>query len=234
MANTQNEEQQGQVDQVEEMDLQIGRAEQFVETNQNIIFIVLGAIILIIVGIWGYSKFIKGPKEVNAASQMHMAELYMQVDSINLALNGDGNYPGFLNIIDNYSGSSAANNAKFFAAACYMRLGQYDQAIKMLNDFSTSDPILEPESIGLMGDAYMEKGEISKAQDYYKKAVSKAKDNSLLAPIYLKKLGTAYEKEQKWADALNVYESIKSDYPNSNEGAIVDKYIQAMKIKLGK
>ncbi|MCQ2252778.1 MAG: tetratricopeptide repeat protein [Bacteroidales bacterium] len=233
MANTQNEEQQGQLDQVE-MDLQIGKAEQFVETNQNTIFIVLGAVILIIIGIWGYNKYVKAPKEVNAAAQMHMAELYFENDSINLALNGDGNYPGFLNIIDNYSSTDAANNAKFYAAACYMRLGQFDQAIKMLGDFSTSDPMLEPESIGLMGDAYMEKGETAKAVDLYKKAADKAKGNNLLAPIFLKKLGTAFEKDQKWEDALKIYETIKKDYPTSNEGALADKFIQAMKIKLGK
>jgi len=233
MANTQNEEQQGLQDQVE-MDVQIGKAEQFVENNRNMILIVLGAIILVVLGIWGYNKYVKGPKEQNAAAQMHMAELYLENDSVSLALNGDGNFPGFLQIIDNYSGSAAANNAKFLAAACYMRLGQFDNAIKMLDGFSSSDPMLEPESIGLKGDAYMEKGETSKAEDLYKKAADKAKGNNLIAPIYLKKLGTAYEKEQKYAEALKAYETIKADYPTSNEGVIIDKYIQAMNIKLGK
>jgi tetratricopeptide (TPR) repeat protein len=163
-----------------------------------------------------------------------MAEQYFERDSFNLALNGDGNYPGFLKVMSEYSGTKAANNAKYYSGVCYMHLQDFDNAIRQLEDFSSDDPMLLPVSTGLIGDAYMEKGMTDKAENYYKKAVSQAEKNTLIAPLYLQKLGVLYEKAQKLQDALTVYERIKSEYPSSNEGRNAEKYIQAVKIKLGK
>lgn len=232
MENTQNEEQQQ--DQLEVVENSLGKTEQFIEENQNKLLMGLAIVVLVILGVWAYFKFVKGPGETRAAAQMYQAELYLEADSINLALNGDANYPGFLQIIDKYSGTKAANNAKYYAGVCYMRLGQFDQAIKMLDGFSSSDPMLEPESKGLMGDAYMELGQTAKAMDMYNSAVKKAKGNDFMAPIYLKKLAVAYEKEQKFADAIKAFEIILADYPRSQEAMEAEKNIKALKIKLGK
>jgi tetratricopeptide (TPR) repeat protein len=232
MTDTQNNE-NGQ-DQLETVESSLGRTEMFIEDNKEKLFTALAVIVLIIFGVYAYLKFIKEPKENNAAAQMFMAEQYLERDSFNLALNGDGNYPGFLKIISEYSGTKAANNAKYYAGVCYMNLQDFDSAIRQLEDFSSDDPMLSPVSTGLLGDAYMEKGMIGKAEDFYKKAVSKADKNNFTAPIYLQKLGVLYEGAQKFQDALTVYEKIKAEYPSSNEGRNADKYIQAVKIKLGK
>ncbi|MCR5455429.1 MAG: tetratricopeptide repeat protein [Bacteroidales bacterium] len=228
MANTEQNQEQDQLENVEQS---LGRAEMFVEENREKLFLVLTIIVVLILGVWAYFRFIKGPKEENAATQMHQAELYLQRDSVNWALNGDGNYPGFLQIIDNYSGTKAGNNAKYYAGACYMKLGKFDEAIKMLEDFSTSDPMLEPVSIGLTGDAYMEKGDVDKAISLYGKAVAKAGDNKFVAPLYMQKLAVAYEKQQKFTDAIGVYEKIKSNFPTSNEAREAQKMIEALKQK---
>ena len=48
-------------------------------------------------------KYLEGkglPKELE--KEMYMAELYFQKDSFNLALNGDGQYAGFLDVADDY------------------------------------------------------------------------------------------------------------------------------------
>jgi tetratricopeptide (TPR) repeat protein len=233
MANIEEQQNQEQ-DQLENVEVTLGRAEMFIEEHREKLFLILGIIVALILGVWAYLKFIKNPKEINAAAQMHQAELYLERDSVNWALNGDGNYPGFLQIIDNYSSTKAGNNAKYYAGACYMKLGQFDQAIKMLEGFSSSDPILEPMSIGLIGDAYMEKGDVDKAISQYGKAVAKAGDNKFVAPLFMQKLAVAYEKQQKLADALSVYEKIKSNFPASTEAREAQKMIQALGQKLGK
>lgn len=233
MANTgQNQEQEQ--DQLENVESSLGRAEMFVEENRQTFLLVIGIAIAIMLGVWAYFKFVKGPKENNAAAQMHQAELYFERDSVKLALEGDGNYPGFLGIIDDYSGTKAANNAKYYSGACYIKLGQYDEAIKMLEGFSSSDPVLEPLSIGLIGDAYMEKGEIDKAVSNYSKAVGKAGENKFVAPYLMLKLAVAYEKQQKLQDALGVYEKIKANFPSSAEGREALKMIPTLSQKLGK
>ncbi len=229
-----NIEQNQEQDQLENVENSLGRAEMFVEENRDKLLLILGIAIALMLGIWAYFKFVKGPKETNAAAQMHQAELYLERDSVRLALEGDANYPGFLGIIDNYSGTKAANNAKYYAGACYMKLGQFDQAIKMLEGFSSSDPILEPMSLGLTGDAYMEKGDVDKAVSLYNKAVSKAGDNKFVAPLYMQKLAVAYEKQQKISDALGVYEKIKSNFPTSTEARDAQKMVQLLSTKLGK
>ena len=233
MANKEQNQAQEQ-DQLENVENSLGRAEMFVEENRDKFLLVIGIAVAIMLGVWAYFKFIKGPKEENASAQMHQAELYLQQDSVRLALDGDGNYPGFLSIIDNYSGTPAANNAKYYAGACYMKLGQYDEAIKMLGSFSSSDPILEPMSIGLTGDAYMEKGELDKAVSNYSKAISKAGDNKFVAPLYMLKLAVAYEKQQKNAEAYDVYKKIYSNFPSSTEAREAQKMMALLDMKLGK
>ncbi len=233
MANTEQNQEQEQ-DQLENVESSLGRAEMFVEENRQTFLLVIGIAVAIMLGVWAYFKFIKGPKETNAAAQMHQAELYLERDSVKFALEGDGNYPGFLGIIDDYSGTKAANNAKYYAGACYIKLGQYDEAIKMLEGFSSSDPMLEPLSIGLIGDAYMEKGDVDKAVSNYNKAVSKAGENKFVAPYMMLKLAVAYEKQQKLQDALNVYEKLKANFPSSAEGREALKMIPTLSQKLGK
>ena len=233
MANTEQNQEQEQ-DQLENVENTLGRAEMFVEENREKFLLVIGVAVAIMLGVWAYFKFIKGPREDNASAQMHQAELYFALDSLKTALDGDGNYPGFLGIIDDYSGTKAANNAKYYAGACYLRLGQYDEAIKMLDGFSSSDEILEPMSAGLTGDAYMEKGDVDKAASYYGKAVSKAGENKFVAPMYMLKLAVAYEKQQKLNEALSVYEKIKASFPTSTEAREAQKMIQTLGQKLGK
>lgn len=231
MANTEQNQEQ---DQLENVESTLGRAEMFVEENRQTFLLVIGIAVAIMLGVWAYFKFIKGPKEINAAAQMHQAELYLERDSVKLALNGDGNYPGFLGIIDDYSGTKAANNAKYYAGVCFLKLGQYDEAIKMLEGFSSSDEVLEPLSIGLLGDAYMEKGDTDKAASYYGKAVGKACENKFIAPYLMLKLAVAYEKQQKFQDALGVYEKIKANFPATEEGREALKMIPTLNKKLGK
>jgi len=232
MANTEQNLEQEQ-DQLEVVENSIGRTEMFIDDNKEKLLTIVGIIVLIGVGIWAYFNYYKTPREEKASSQMYQAELLLQSDSVSRALNGDANFPGFLTIIDQYSGTKAANNAKYYAGACYMKLGEFDKAIDMLDGFSTSDPVLGAMSTGLIGDAYMEKGDTDKAIKYYEKATDKAKGNTFAAPLYMQKLAVAYEKLQKFKDALAVYEQIKAKFPSSTEGRDAEKFIKAMKLKLG-
>ncbi len=55
---------------------------------------------------------------------MFMAEKYFAEDSLNLALNGDGNYSGFLQIIDDYKWSEAANLSHYYAGVIFFAPGE--------------------------------------------------------------------------------------------------------------
>ena len=159
-------------DNLQELESALTRTEQFIEDNQKIITYVVGGIILIVAGYLGFNRFYLQPKEDEALSQMFMAENYFEKDSFNLAINGDGNYLGFLDIIDDYGITKSANRAKYYTGISYLHLGQYEDAIDYLKSFKTDDLLLAPIAEGAQGDALLELGETEDALKQYKKAYS--------------------------------------------------------------
>src|SRR6185312_4145113 len=100
--------------------------------------IVLAVIVVLIAGYFGYRNFIKEPNEQHATEAMFRAEEYYRMDSARLALNGDNINYGFLKVISRYGGTKAANLATFYAGSCYMKMGDSNNAVKYLKDFTTS------------------------------------------------------------------------------------------------
>ncbi|SHE37638.1 Tetratricopeptide repeat-containing protein [Mariniphaga anaerophila] len=221
-----------QADNLQELESALTKTEHFIEENQKPITYVVGAIILVAVAYLGFTRFYLQPREKEAQSQMFMAENYFEKDSFNLAINGDGNYLGFLDIIDDYGMTKSANLANYYAGVSYLHLGQYEEALDYLQSFSTKDMLLAPIAEGAKGDAKLELGDSNAALKHYKKAYS-LNDNELTAPIYMLKAAKLLESMEKLNDALTLYKSIKEKYPNSTEGQNVDKYIARVEIKLG-
>lgn len=135
------------------------------------------AVIVLIAGYYGYRNFIQKPKEEKASDAIFKAEEYYRMDSVNLALNGDGQYPGFLSVINKYSGTDAANLACFYAGSCYLKLGDNANAVKYLKKFSTSARQIQARAYKLLGDANADLGKSKEALDYYIKAANHFTDD---------------------------------------------------------
>jgi tetratricopeptide (TPR) repeat protein len=209
------------------------KTEQFIEDNQKILsYIVVGALLLV-AGYLAFQKFVVAPKEDMALSSMYVAETYFQKDSFNLALNGDGNYDGFLDIIDEYGITKSANLAKYYAGICYLNLGNFEEAINYLSKFSTDDIMVGSVAKGAIGDAYTELGEYGKAISHYESAAND-NPNEFSTPIYLSKAALLCEKESNFKKAIELYEKIKADYPSSQEGRSAEKMIARAKLELEK
>lgn len=200
------------------------KTEQFIERNQQIILIAVGIIVVIVLGFFGFRRFYLAPKEKDAQAQMFMAEKYFEQDSLKKALNGDGQYLGFLAIIDEYGITKSANLAHYYAGVCYLKLGQYQEALDQLSDFSSDDQVIGPMAKGAMGDANMELKQVEKAADLYMEA-ARMKVNEFTSPMFLMKAAMAYEELGNLEKALEAYKQIKKDFPRSNEGREIDKYI---------
>ena len=221
-----------QEDNLQELESALTRTEQFIEDNQKKITYVVGGVIVLVAAFLAFNRFYMQPKEEEALSQMFMAESYFEKDSFNLAINGDGNYLGFLDIIDDYGLTKSANRAKYYVGISYLHLGQYEDAIDYLKKFKTDDLLLAPIKAGAIGDAMLELGKNEDALVQYKKAYSET-DNELTTPVYKMKAAKLLESMNKLEDALKLYEEIKKDYPESAEGSTIDRYIARVKIKLG-
>ena len=151
------------------------------------------------------------------------------MDSLKLALNGDGNYLGFIDIADNYKFTKTGNLANYGAGICYLHLGDYQSAIDYLNKYSKKDKVIGSLALGATGDAYVELGDIEKGIAKYLEAAEFA-DNAFNSPLFLMKAGELYELSGKFTDALTVYEKIKDKYPESTEGSSIEKYIARVKL----
>ncbi len=219
-----------QRDNLQEIESALTKTEQFIEDNQKIITYAIGVIVLVVLGYLGFNKFYMQPREKEAQSQMFMAEQYFEKDSFNLALNGDGNYLGFLDIIDDYGMTKSANLARYYAGISYLRSGQYEDAIDQLGSFSTDDLVLGPVAEGAKGDAYLELGQKDKALKQYQKAASMT-TNEFTTPIYLLKAGNLLESEGDLNKALALYKEIKEKFAESAEGRNIDKYIARIEVQ---
>jgi tetratricopeptide (TPR) repeat protein len=206
----------------------LSRTEQYLEGNYKSLLIILGVIIAV-VGLFFLGRMYLGKKNSEAQSQMYQAERWLEMDSLKLALNGDGNYLGFLDIAKNYKLTNAGNLAKYSAGMCYLHLGQYQDAIDYLSKYKKQDKVLGSLATGAIGDAYVELGDLDKGVSKYIEAADYGK-NSFNTPIFLMKAGQINELQQKYADAVKLYERIKIEYPESTEGTTIDKYIARVKL----
>jgi len=201
-----------------------GKTEQFIEKHQKVILIVIGVIIVLVLGFFGFKRFYLAPREKEAQSQMFMAQKYFEQDSLKKALNGDGQYLGFLAIIDEYGMTKSANLSHYYAGICFLKLGQFDNAITHLKKFSAGDQIIGPLAKGALGDAYVETNDIKKGVSCYIEAAEMGK-NEFLSPLFYMKAAMGYTEIPDYENALKMYKKIKADYPRSNEGRDIDKYI---------
>jgi tetratricopeptide (TPR) repeat protein len=212
----------------------ISKAEGYLNENKKSLSIIGGAVLVIILGYFGYNLLVVKPQEENARKEMFAAERYFQADSVDRALNGDGQFMGFIDIIDSYGASTSANIAHYYAGMCYMKKGEWASAIEYLKGYDAEDDITGALAYGAIGDASIELGNNEEALKYYKMAVDWDK-NQFTAPLFLMKVAFAQELLNDFKSAALTYERLKKDYPSSTEARDIDRYIirAANKAKAG-
>ena len=200
------------------------KVEDFYHNNKKPINIAIVATLVIVGAYLGYKKLYVEPMEEEAQNAIFRAQKYFELDSFNLALNGNDQFSGFEAIADQYGASTTGNLAHFYAGICNLRLGKYEEAVDHLEDFNTDNKLVGPLAEGAIGDAYVELGDLEKGVKHYLKAARMSK-NKLTSPIFLKKAGLVYEEQKEYDDAVDAYSSIKKDFAESQEAQDIDKYI---------
>ena len=206
------------------------RTQQWVEKNQNKILGVVGIVSVLVIAIFAYSKLITEPKESKAFNEMYSAQkkfdeaILIDNDSLyNIALNGDDLNMGMLDVIEEFSGTNAANLAHYYTGMMYLNMNDYQNSIKFLSKFNSNDILLSSLATGSIGDAFAELNQFEDAYDYYVKA-SKS-DNNYTTPLFLYKAGTVAMRLSKFKKAEEYFTSIKFDYPKSPEAKNIDAFI---------
>ncbi len=214
------------VTEVDRSEVVVAKAKDFWARNSKIISITCVVVVLGVAGYFIYKNYIQGPKEQRSVEAMFKAEEYYRMDSLKQALNGDGQYYGFLRVIDKYGGTKAGNLACYYAGVCYLRLDDNQNAIKYLKKFDTDSKPAQARTYKLLGDASGDLGKHNDAVDYYKKAAKafdEDKENASEA-LFLAAYMT-HRVLNKPKDAIELYKEIRTKYPRTTGGMDAEKYL---------
>jgi len=204
----------------------IAKAKDFWDRFGKILTIASIVVIVVAGGYYAYNNFVVKPKESKAAEVMFKAEEYFKADSINKALNGDGQYWGFLKVIDKYSGTKAGNMACFYAGSCYIKLNDNEKALKYLKKFTSNSDALNSRAYKLMADAYADLNQNKEALEYYKKAGHAfEKDEAFSAECLFMGGYFAQKVLNDNKTAAELYKEVKQKYPKTQQGFDADNYL---------
>lgn len=209
------------------LDETASKTEAWVEKNQKIIFGLVAAVAIGVLGYISYQKFIVEPNQAEAVSEIYQANSYYEQalnsptekDSLyNLALNGNAGKYGLIDIADKYSGTPTGNIARYQAGMAYLNTKKYQEAINYLDKFKTDDPLLGPLAKGGIGDAFVQLNQPEEAYKYYKDAI-KLSDNEMTAPRFLLKAGITALNLGKANEAYDFFSRITDEYEDAPEAA---------------
>ncbi|MCI6154870.1 MAG: CDC27 family protein [Bacteroidales bacterium] len=195
----------------------ISRGEQFAERYAKpIMYGVLG-VIVVAFGVWAYIQYVSKPRAAKASAELFRSEeqFIMGADSTVLKVNGVSE-EGVLRIMDEYSGTDAANLSHVYAGIAYYDLGKYQEALDQLKKFDAKDKMVAPSIVRLMGDCLVELDRLDEAVNYFEKAASLA-NNDVVSPSCLQKAARIYEVQKKYDKAIAAYQQIVDKYYTASE-----------------
>ena len=215
------------------------RTEAWIEKNQKAILGVIGLVAVCVLGYFAYHQYIQKPKEAEAMNEMFQAQNYWEQaltapakDSLyNLSIQGGEGKYGFLDIIDNYGGTNAANLAHYYAGMAFLNTNKYKEAIAQLDKFKSKDDILAPLAKGAIGDAFVQLGQNEDALKYYEEA-AKMRSNDFTTPRFLLKAGIAAMALNQNDKAFTHFKKISDDYsksPEAGKALVYSSRAEAMK-----
>ncbi len=217
-------------EQLQENENFVTKVLSFFNKYQNIIYGVIIGILVIVLAIMAFNRFYVQKKNAEAAAQIVQPIQWLtkgDTASLKMALEGDGENDGFLDIASHYKITRTANTANYYAGLTYLKLGQKEEALDYLTKFKKKEDVLWYACQATIGDLYDEQGDESKAISYYEKAV-KGKD-PFFTPIALFKLGQMYERQGDWKKALAAYETIEKDFYTEYNRMSVAQYAERAK-----
>jgi tetratricopeptide (TPR) repeat protein len=223
----------------------LDRARGFWADYSRPIIYIGGAIILLIVGWYAYQALVVEPNEEKASAAIFPAEnLFDKMastgfnnDSVNIVLNGgdlDGQkITGLLKIISQDGGTEAGNRAKYMAGASYLHIGEFQKAIKYLEDFKAKGATqIESKAYLLLGHAYAELNKTSDALSNYKKAGNANEDDEYFSADALIVAAGYAESINNEKEAIDLYQKVKNKYPTNSavQNGEVDKHLAKLGI----
>ncbi|MCL2561011.1 MAG: tetratricopeptide repeat protein [Rikenellaceae bacterium] len=208
----------------------LGRTEDFLHRNGKSLLTVVLVLVLVVGGYFAYKHLYLAGRGERAAAAMFVAQQNLAQEMYEVALHGDGNNLGFLDVIAHYGSTPQGNIARHYAGLCFVKLGDFDSAMEYLERYrrvrGIPAHIVNAQNFGLRGDIHVQRNELDRAVEMYERAV-RIGENLMTSPYYLKKMGLVHLSANRPAEAMNAFQRILDEYPASFEARDIEKYMGA-------
>lgn len=192
----------------------------FYAKNKKNVQIAGGALVVIIGGWLAYQFLYLNPRSKEANEALWHVEQWVELDSMNWVLQGNGEFIGAEELMSKYSGTVAAEKAKYYAACAKRNNGDFQGALDLFKDVDFNDNTVGVQAIGNAGDMYVELGQLDDAADWLQKAAKKAMSadsKDALAPVYLMKAARVQVERQDFAAAKELLQEVVDNFKRSQE-----------------
>jgi tetratricopeptide (TPR) repeat protein len=211
-------------------------AEMFLEKNRKALSIGLGAIALIIGGFFAYQFLYIKPKEAEASNAIIKADLWVESDSLELAVNGNADFEGYEAIAEKYGNTKVGMRAHFWTGVYYRDVkADYATALEHFKQADFEDEAVGIAVIGNIGDMNIMLGNIEEGASWLEKAAKRANSSAsrdYTGPLYNLKAAKAYLELNKNDKAINLLQFVVDNYaktsPEYGESEKLLAYLKAM------
>ena len=214
---------------LEEVNESLTSAAQRIEDNKKYINWALIAIAVLALLAIGYIYGIRNPNLNKAKEEIGKADITLLQGDEDAALKA------YEQVADQY-GNKTAERGHLNAAILLYKKGEYEKALKHLEDYNPSGNLIGPAAMSLKGDCYVNLKKFDKALAAYDKAISMANGNEEYAPAFMIKKATLLHAQKKYAEEAAIYQEIMDKYPiyDQQYGVNAEKYIERANALAGK
>jgi tetratricopeptide (TPR) repeat protein len=179
---------------------------------------IVGGLVLLTLAYFSYRQFVWSPANEKSKGSYYIGLNFATADSTQMAIDE-------LSVqAKKYDGNVGGEIAQFVLARQYMAQGDWDMAIKELDDVDLSDTYVSVMAKGLKADCLSQKESYEEAANLYLDAAD-MNENDMTTPMYLMKAGLCAEQLNDFEMAAEVYNRINDDYPAFASQKAIDKYI---------
>ena len=193
--------------------------EMFLEKNRKIITSVLAGVVGLFTGFYAFSYFYQEPKEAEAGKAAIQAELYIDIDSLERAVLGNGEFMGFEEIATAHSGTKVAQRAHYFCGVYYRDVKKdYQTALDHFKQADFSEDVMAVTLNGCIGDMYVDLGNLEEGAAWLEKAARSANSSNskdYTAPYFNLKAAKVYVELGNNDKAIALLKSITDNFDNS-------------------
>ena len=201
----------------------------FVDYKKHIGIVIFGAVVLLGAGVAYHNNQLGN--EQKAAAELGKIFGYYDSESYKLAIGGmpEKNILGLKWIADNYGSTPSGELAIFYLANAYYMVSDYDNALKYFQEFDTDERILANSALSGIAACYESKGRYAEAAKYFERAARISFD-PFLNPENLRNAARTYALAGEKDRAVEIYEKIKKEYPDSRQASEAERWIAELSI----